>query len=185
MDTFILSWAEFGLNLLRRASLFRLLQFALPGIGGTYAFVDAWVIINLFGAFSSWLFEGTTTPGLFGTLVVVYAGLRVLELVAYNTGVLIFDSLRSSNYALRSFRRSLILSSINYIEVLFWFAASYRHFATAFEKPEVIGTLTGSLYFSTVTMATVGYGDIVPNEDYSRWLIIVHILVSVFFAIVV
>lgn len=56
-----------------------------------------------------------------------------------------------------------ILSIHNYLEVLIWFAAFYEIFPSYFHSKHVdITTITGSLYFSVVTMATLGYGDVTP-----------------------
>lgn len=43
--------------------------------------------------------------------------------------------------------------------------------------------LSESLYFSVVTIATVGYGDIVPKSVDARLLVSLEILVGVFYQI--
>jgi voltage-gated potassium channel len=39
-------------------------------------------------------------------------------------------------------------------------------------------TLIQSLYFSVVTLATVGYGDLTPTSDYSRIFTIIYIFIG-------
>src|SRR5206468_2499479 len=62
------------------------------------------------------------------TTLLVYGGLRVFEVVVTQTNVLLFDEWRARrrgvSYALRGYRRILILLLHNYAEVVFWFVAA-------------------------------------------------------------
>jgi voltage-gated potassium channel Kch len=66
---------------------------------------------------------------------------------------------------------------------MFWFAASYGFFANEFDSniSAIVATLTGSFYFSILTMAT--YGDIAPQTTFGRWLVTWHLLISIFLTI--
>jgi hypothetical protein len=97
-----------------------------------------------------------------------------------------------------SHRRSLIMTFINYIEICLCFAFIYSFiddtnndiknsvFITNENLPVIDGHLndTQTIYFSFVTAATIGYGDISPKDPLVMKLVIVQILVSLFFVVV-
>jgi len=117
-------------------------------------------------------------------LVLGYGAVRVFDIVTYHLGVL-FAHPTSADFALRSLRRSVVLALHNYGEVLFWFAAAYRRFAVHFSNSDIVGSVDGALYYSVVTMTTVGYGDITPSDALSRWIAVMHISVSLFLTLIV
>lgn len=56
------------------------------------------------------------------------------------------------------FKRALILSFINVIEIIFWFSIFYQRFHCLFKSEYVfLNSFIGSIYFSVVTMTTLGY----------------------------
>ena len=186
MDSFIIRWWGTVLNALRWISPFHLVRTMFPQTTKTYGFVDVWVIANLFAAVCAWLFISPDTAPRVAWLVFGYGALRVFEIVTYNLCVLFLHPISNKTFAFRSFRRSVILVLHNYCEVFFWFAAAYHHFAGHFgDKAGIVGSIDGSLYFSIITMATVGYGDITPQDALTRWMVIAHVCVSLFLTIIV
>jgi hypothetical protein len=185
MDSFIVKLWGGVLNALRWLSPFHLAGFVFPRAATTYGFVDGWVIAHFLVAVCAWLLISPECIRLLAWLVLGYGALRLFEIVTYTLSVLFLDSL-ATNYALRSFRRSVILTLHNYCEVFFWFAAVYRHFAGHFgDKAGIVASADGALYYSMVTMATVGYGDITPQDRVARYVAITHIGVSIFLTLVV
>ncbi|MBZ5641024.1 MAG: potassium channel family protein, partial [Acidobacteriia bacterium] len=156
----------------------------------THGWVDVWVFLNL--ALSLVALLVASQVG-FCTLViglVTYGGIRVLEVVVYQANVVLFNPYRESpataNYAVRSYRRIVILALHNYVEAVVWFAAAYATYRHLFGgKADVLSTPVGALYFSMVTMTTVGYGEITPANDGARALVIAHLLVAVFMTLVI
>jgi hypothetical protein len=59
----------------------------------------------------------------------------------------------------RVYKRSMLLLFFNYIEMVFGFAVLYS-FTNKFNKP--LSHWFDSIYFSTVTSSTIGYGDLYP-----------------------
>ena len=77
---------------------------------------------------------------------------------------------------------------MNYLEVLFWFAVFYRFFDQGFDTTESnihLNNITGSLYFSIITMTTLGYGDIMPSTNFGAFLCGFQTLLGVFWLVVV
>jgi hypothetical protein len=108
--------------------------------------------------------------------LLLIGGARIIEIVVVLINVTFLDEYRTlyeriinknkemKPYTLAGFRRLALLAVHNYFEVLFWFGAFYAAFAGAFcpRGGVVLESISGALYFSTVTMTTLGYGDITP-----------------------
>jgi len=47
------------------------------------------------------------------------------------------------------------------------------------KNPDGFGTFLDALYFSVVTMTTVGYGDVTPTSDIGRWMTVLMILTGI------
>lgn len=43
----------------------------------------------------------------------------------------------------------------------------------------------GALYYSIVTMTTLGYGDIFPDHDFGRFVVTIHLAVALFMTVVI
>jgi hypothetical protein len=119
-----------------------------------------------------------------------YAGIRIFEIAIYQINVLLFDEYRaekaSQKYAVGGFRRIVLLLLHNYIEVLCWFALFYRNLSFLFDSKHILlDSLGGSLYFSLVTMSTLGYGDITPKERGGLFLVFTQISIGIFMALLI
>jgi Ion channel len=77
--------------------------------------------------------------------------------------------------------RSLLLALLNYFEMTVGFAILYR-FCNCVPK---ITSALDALYFSVITAATVGYGDITPADDSGKRLVILQILIAFLFVAVI
>ncbi|MCF2219452.1 potassium channel family protein [Chryseobacterium sp. PS-8] len=80
----------------------------------------------------------------------------------------------------RSYRRSVLLLFFNYIEIVFDFAVIYGGL-------ELLGgnitSITDYIYFSFVTSATIGFGDICPTTDLGKWLVIIQSMIFIIFVV--
>ena len=121
-----------------------------------------------------------------------FIALRVWEIIIYQANVLLFDPLRAEKqretYDRHSYRRSLVLAILNYAEILLWFAAVYLVLAYDFAgKPEHIPPNTSglALYYSVITMSTLGYGDITPASPLTYALATVQPLIGLFFVLII
>jgi hypothetical protein len=79
----------------------------------------------------------------------------------------------------KSSNRAFMLLTCNLVETVVAFAILYAHYdALIFHEPH---DWTDILYFSAVTSATVGYGDIIPAPGTGRHIAIIQIFVSLLF----
>ena len=79
-----------------------------------------------------------------------------------------------------NYNRSLILLFFNFVEVIGSFAVIY---GTGDYLNESVKNLTDSLYFSLITGATVGYGDIYPITAEGKIIVMMQIISSLSFLI--
>jgi len=84
-----------------------------------------------------------------------------------------------------SYSRSLILLGINFLEFTLGFAIFYLHYGLLKCGTDIVHDCRSALYFSVVTSATVGYGDIVPASGPGRNLATTQILLTLGFMTVV
>jgi hypothetical protein len=115
---------------------------------------------------------------------------RLLEICVYLAKVVLgspFERARPHRYGIIGYRRTLVLAIHNYVEVVFWFAAAYSCWRAWFHTPDPnpLATAQGALYFSVVTMTTIGYADIWPSAVLGRTLVGTHLVIAVFMAVVI
>ena len=98
-----------------------------------------------------------------------------------------------------SYKRNMIMVFVNYIEVVLCFAAIYQycdnnqdlHQGAAFVINNQISVGTSHLtpvqviYFSFITAATIGYGDISPSAGLVQNMVTLQVIVSLFFIVVI
>lgn len=182
-------WAKI-FELLSYISTFFLIRKLAPKLAGSYLSVGGWVLFNVLLAVSVLTLQRLgIVSSLILVVLIVYGALRVFELFIYQINVLMFDQYRAEKagktYELRSYRRLMILSIHNYIEIFFWFSSFYFYFNEYFNKPELLTTMIGSFYYSLVTMSTLGYGDIFPIKDGGYLLVIAHTGIGVFLTLMI
>ncbi|WP_220482777.1 hypothetical protein, partial [Fontibacillus panacisegetis] len=83
-------------------------------------FVEKWVIGNLLVAVIGSILVYSNPSISISWLLMIYAIVRVFEIVIYQLNVTLFDPLKP-NYSIESGTRLLILLLINYIEMIFWY----------------------------------------------------------------
>ncbi len=176
---------DFGLERLIRLTL-SLLLFIFPGLYvraffgqfgllGRKLGVDLYVLIKLFLPII--FFKLDWTDNIF---VAVVSAIMAVETIVYLTSLIFL----SNEFAKPiSYRRSLKSVFINYIEVCLNYAVIYSYFnyTTPDFFKEKLTTDIQAIYFSFVTSATVGYGDIVTTHPIGQMLVISQIILFLFF----
>ncbi|HEX8270489.1 MAG TPA: potassium channel family protein [Flavobacterium sp.] len=147
------------------------IQFAFPGIyirdkyarhGLTYKnlAVEAYVVLKT-ALPLIFLLSGIYT-NIYVVLVTTYL---LAETILYVATLIFVSDIFAKP---RSYRRSVLLLYFNYLEIVFAFAVIYggldllSHNAT---------TVVDFIYFSFVTSATIGYGDIYPITDMGKLIV--------------
>lgn len=98
-------------------------------------------------------------------------GWEILGLILIPLRIVLVDRRLSSDWKPKSYERSFVLVLVNYFELVVSFAYFYRHFRlVGYSCAFPITTIGESLYFSVVTITTLGYGDIEPITTSGRVL---------------
>ncbi len=167
MTSFIVEFWEKVFFLLDKISLFSIIRFFYPR-AKTYNFVDAYVlahlVLSVFGVVIVVSYPNSNPALVF----IVYGIIRVFEISVYQTNILLFDEYRAvkagRKYAVRGYRRLVLLLLHNYVEIIFWFAASYIYFAESFVHKWGKGTFAGGIYSSFIAMSTFGDFNLTPKD---------------------
>jgi hypothetical protein len=177
---------DFGIERVTRL-LLALSQFIFIGlyvrhISGLFGLQGRKIGIELYVLFKLLLPIAFIYYGVTGSSAVAWiVAYMTLETIVY-PATLIF---LSNEYAApTSSRRSLLTLFLNYIQVCLDYAVLYSHcnivIGGFFNKP-LISNMQ-AIYFSFVTSATVGYGDIYPVNPFGQFLVITQILLFLVFA---
>jgi hypothetical protein len=151
-----------------------------------YYLVELWVMFNILASVTALLCatHSGTAPCLL-SIFFWYGSMRVCEIVVYQANVIFFDPYNKKEYAIYSYRRLIILAMHNYIEIIFWFGGFYAQWKGNFNCSEILSTWIGALYYSMVTMSTLGYGEVTPSTDKGRMLVLVHLAITVFLSLLI
>ena len=190
MKSFVVELWSGIFSILRWISPFQVIRTLIPAIRGSHGFVDGWVLGNL--QLSIVLLLMCSAPSLhwWEIIAICYGIIRVFEVFIYQINVLLFDEYRArkagKTYALRGFRRLVILLLHNYAEIIFWFALFYRNLDWAFETGKInLNSFSVSLNFSFVTMTTFGYSTIFPKETLGYILTLTQSIIGLFMALLI
>lgn len=190
MKSFIVeTWSKI-FSILRWISPFQVIRTLVPVTKGNYLFVDGWVLGNLLLSIGLLLICSAPNLRWWEAIAIGYGGIRVFEVFVYQINVLLFDEYRArkaeKTYAVRGFRRIMVLLLHNYVEIIFWFALFYRNIDWAFETGGVVlDSFFVSLNFSFVTMTTFGHTIISPTETVGGILVFLQSIIGLFMALLI
>ncbi|MEA4937913.1 hypothetical protein SDC9_136531 [bioreactor metagenome] len=149
--------------------------FSKFGLLGRKLGVEFYVIIKLILPILFFKLDWTNN-----LIVVIIVAIMAVETVIY-LAALIFLSNEFTRPI--SYRRSLTTLFINYIEICLDYAViySYCNFAiVGFFKEKLVADIQ-AIYFSFVTSATVGYGDILVEKPLGQYLVISQMILFLVF----
>lgn len=140
---------------------------------------EVYVVIKPLFLYSILYFGLYETVCLGDTSLFVYiAGYFIFETILYNLSTVF----ASENFLKpNSYKRKIILLFINYIEIVLAFAIIY--FAGHHLNANCI-TYSDSIYFSFVTSATIGYGDIFPISPFGKNLVALQSIIFLIFIVI-
>lgn len=143
------------------------------GREGWYVFLRlAFLLVALITVFS-------VPSGWCRKVLTAVSVLLLLDILIYNTSVAIITRQPISSL------RSIILTFLSYLSVGISFAVLYAGLRNDF-GPKPLSSAWQALYFSLVTMTTLGYGDITPLSDRytAQILVILELGVSLYFLVI-
>ena len=190
MTTFIVEFWSTIFSWLAWVSPFRWIRALFKSTKGSYLFVEIWVLSHLV---LSVLLLVLFCPGALSFikfLLIAYGCLRVFEIVIYQINVLFFDEYRAKkagkDYAVKNFRRLVLLLLHNYVEIIFWYALGYLTFNTAFQNGLVnLRSACHALGLSFNIMTTFGIGTTSPIGPIGFYLVFSQGVIGLFMALVV
>ncbi len=154
------------------------------------AVVEAWVTGNLLMSIVL-LATVPTNVKWVHQIVTLYILLRIIEIVVFQFNSQIYGGYPGKDrprlhYTVLSYRRSIFLAGLLYVEVIMWFACVYRLYANHFTSSNV--SLTHplkALYYSVVTMTTIGYGDVSAITTFGFGVVIAQALIGIFMTLLI
>lgn len=133
------------------------------------SFLSEFYVILRFTILCIVLFAHNHIPNWISYTVVTYC---LIDGLNYRLCIIFVDRY-GQNWGLRSLNRSLILLMINYSELIIGFAALFLNsgsIGNSQSNNAIIILKSDALYFSVVTITTLGYGDYRPINTLGRWL---------------
>lgn len=173
---------DIGLERLMRLFLI-LVQFAFPGIYIRHVVaplglsfknlaIEVYIVFKLF--FPLWVFGADLTQQGGCLFLAIYF---LLETILYIAALVFVSDMFSHT---RSSNRAILLLLFNYIEITFNFALIYSGFRLLNEKAQ---TATDFLYYSFVTSASLGYGDIFPVTQAGKIMVCMQSFIFLVFVV--
>lgn len=140
--------------------------------------VDYYVLVS-FIVFSFILFILPTNLSIiFLILIIVFVIYRIVEGINYLLCIIFVDRYKL-DWRPHSFNRSILLLMMNYIEIIIGFAILYLVSSSiGYSKYKIISDPIEALYFSAVTITTLGYGDIKPISQCGQKLALMEPLLG-------
>jgi hypothetical protein len=152
---------------LDQITIFSLLRRFIKPLQGSYLFVDSWVHGNLLLSIIVLLIWCRPRTNWFSVLILVYAILRVYEILIYQLNIILFREARERATGPKlSPIRSIVLLLLNYVEVIFWFALFYLNFNWAFsDGTNRLSTYDQAFGVSLSRMTYSAVSEVTPKES--------------------
>ena len=116
--------------------------------------------------------------GLYSNIAVVIITYYLLSETIFYIATLIFVSDVFAKP--RSYRRSVLLLFLNYIEIVFDFSVIYGGLSLLKEKAH---SVIDFIYFSFITSATIGFGDIYPTTTFGKVMVMFQSVIFLVFVV--
>jgi hypothetical protein len=189
MKSFIVDfWSKVFIRL-SWISLFKLVLKIFKISKPSYFFIDMWVALHTFLPLLILLLY-PVDKFLFNTILIIYGLIRIFEIIVYQINVIFFDEYRAKikgdRYAIKGFRRIVILLLHNYIEIIIWYAIAYLTFNSAFDHADkFLNTSFKAIALSFYAMTSFGLELAHPSKSIGYFLYFSQAACGVFMVIVV
>ncbi len=154
----------------------------------TYNFIDGYtLLVALFLTYILSISYPFITWDLHSILVVAVAICCISDIVCYHFCIMLIDSL-NPKWKRASINRSLLLVFVNFYSLIAAFAILYANFGKLVHTTQCTSIIHNSFhffYYSLISFATLGYGDFVPKDDFTRFIVVIQLFVEFFFLLTV
>jgi hypothetical protein len=181
-----------GLRLVQRVTPFELLIRALPAQtkDSRAGVTEAWVVAHFIFSILVLTSLPRSAPRWLQGLACGYGAFRVFEVVLFQFFSQILGGYPTKehprlHYTVVSLRRSILLAGLLYLETLVWFSTFYQIGSGCFKTDLPLDNALVALYYSTVTITTLGYGDVSAIKPCGFSLVIVETLVGFFMTLLI
>jgi hypothetical protein len=153
--------------------------------------IELWILTNLLLSIILLSFLPIGPPSFVRIPVVLYAILRLLEVVVFQVYTQIYGGYPGKkktrlHYNVLSYRRSIFIALMLYLEAIVWFAVLYRLNCGSFSYTGIsLSDPIKALYYSFVTMTTIGYGDVYPVTYEGFTIVIAHSLTAILMTVLI
>lgn len=192
MKPFLVETVGGILRLLSKLSIFDaiMLSFPLQSKESNGALTEMWVVGNFVLAIFSLCMFPQPPHLLLVKILSCYPLVRILEIAIYQFYTQIYGGYRGKEkvrvyYTVLSYRRSIILAFMLYVEVLAWFATLYKIHSIEFSSKLELSDPIFALYYSAVTMTTIGYGDITASTRIGASIVSIQSLIGLFMTLLI
>lgn len=177
-------------------STFAVVRKIAPKVTKTYSFVEYYVTFNTALSLAILFivtYRREHAENILLLSVMIYGFFRTFEIIIYQINVLLFDEYRANlngkEYALRGYRRIVLLLLHNYIEIVCWFGVAYMWFyrsgyiSLPFGSAEP--TFLRVLHESMILMFTFSPHEYAANTSIGLAVFTIHAIVGLFMTLVV
>ena len=119
------------------------------------------------------------------SMLAVVVGIYWMSEMYSTTLAVLFVDKQDAGHKIRSADRSVVLGLIGYLELIIGFAILYLYFNAihfpgySYSLSRPVTSSIQAIYFSTVTITTLGYGDILPSNDIGKSLVVLETLLGI------
>jgi hypothetical protein len=115
--------------------------------------------------------------------ITLFALCRIIEIIIYQFHAILV----SSEETVRDKGRIILLLIFNYVEIIFWYAFFYKISYSFFkaESQSFINDIPHSLYYSVVTITSLGDGGVKSNSLTVMFLIASEALIGLYITVIV
>lgn len=180
-DFILIIWVwETLINFLSKLSIFNLVRKGSKlNKRNPYLFVDIWILSHTLLSILAIVIVKFIQYKPILYIILFYGFFRVFEIFIYQIKVCLVDSYKE-NANVKSYRRMVFALIHNFIEIIFWFTASYLLLMSWFKVDYIESNtnLTQALYMSFVTMTTFGPPNFNISNNYAIVLIMIQSIVG-------
>jgi hypothetical protein len=147
---------------------------------------DSYIVVCFFAmAALLWTSAWSLSHGL-GWLWFLIVTWRIVDVLSHHAGVLFIDR-RVADWKPRSRERTLAFAFVSFIELMIAFAVIYLWTDAIVSSSDQapLSTALDAIYFSAVTMTTLGFGDFTPVRGSGRFVVVLQLLTALAFVSIV